>query len=238
MASTHSLHPPQSELGAHTRERLLDVAEQMFAEGGYAATSVRDITRVAECNLASVNYHFGGKHNLYFEVLRRRIAGWRKERIASIEGVMGRGSPELERVLRAFADAFLGPFVAPSGGRRLIELWAREMLDPQIPREVFIAELVAPVQAALVEALIAASPGLDRDDARLCVLSLVGQLIHVAHRSRMGDVVATSAAGQERLIEHIVRFTAAGVRGCCNGHRGPRAVKKGREGVGRMGGEE
>jgi TetR/AcrR family transcriptional regulator, regulator of cefoperazone and chloramphenicol sensitivity len=222
MASSPPLHLPQAELGAHTRERLLDVAERLFAESGYAATSVRDITRDADSNLASVNYHFGGKHKLYLEVLRRRMAGWREERISSIEGVMAEGQPDLERVLRAFADAFLGPLVAPSQGRRLIELMAREMLDPQLPRELFLAELVGPVQAALVDALVVASPGLGREDARLCVLSLVGQLVHVAHRSRMGEVAggeagAVGAAGHERMIEHIVRFTAAGVRGCCDG---------------------
>ena len=55
-----------------TRERVLDEAETLFAQKGYHAVSVREITTAAECNLAAVNYHFGNKQNLYLEVFRER----------------------------------------------------------------------------------------------------------------------------------------------------------------------
>ncbi|MHC4996593.1 MAG: TetR family transcriptional regulator [Planctomycetota bacterium] len=42
--------------GDQTPARLLDAAEALFARKGYAATSVRDITQAAGCNVASVNY--------------------------------------------------------------------------------------------------------------------------------------------------------------------------------------
>jgi len=63
-----------------TRDRLLDASEGLFASRGYAATSVRDITTEAGCNLAAINYHFGSKHNLYREVFRRRLATTRRAR--------------------------------------------------------------------------------------------------------------------------------------------------------------
>jgi AcrR family transcriptional regulator len=63
MSATHN--PSPIEQGAQTRQRLLDVAETLFAEHGFAATSVRDITSAAACNLAAVNYHFRDKQNLY-----------------------------------------------------------------------------------------------------------------------------------------------------------------------------
>jgi len=214
------LRAPQAELGAHTRERLLDVAERLFAESGYSATSVRDITRVAECNLASVNYHFGGKHNLYLEVLRRRMASLRDDRISSVEHVMATGQPDVKTVLRAFASAFLGPLVTPSQGRQLIELIAREMLDPQLPRELFLAELVGPVQEVLVDALVVAIPELTRDNARLCVFSVMGQLIHVAHQARWTELAGVPDSRVPRLeaiVRHVVRFSAAGVRACSGG---------------------
>ncbi|MEJ2220434.1 MAG: TetR family transcriptional regulator, partial [Desulfobacterales bacterium] len=56
----------------HTRERILDEAESLFALKGYDAVSVREITGAANCNLAAVNYHFGNKRNLYLEVFRSR----------------------------------------------------------------------------------------------------------------------------------------------------------------------
>jgi AcrR family transcriptional regulator len=65
---------PRAAHGAHTREQLLDAAERLFARRGFDATSVREITGAAACNLAAVNYHFGGKRALYREAFRRRLA--------------------------------------------------------------------------------------------------------------------------------------------------------------------
>lgn len=42
---------------SETVERILDAAEQLFAERGFAETSLRLITSKAGVNLAAVNYH-------------------------------------------------------------------------------------------------------------------------------------------------------------------------------------
>ncbi len=47
-----------------TKEKILDVAEGLFAEYGFNDTSLRTITGKANVNLASVNYHFGDKKNI------------------------------------------------------------------------------------------------------------------------------------------------------------------------------
>ncbi|TOE36321.1 TetR family transcriptional regulator, partial [Vibrio parahaemolyticus] len=47
-----------------TKEKILDVAEGLFAEYGFNDTSLRTITGKANVNLASVNYHFGDKKTL------------------------------------------------------------------------------------------------------------------------------------------------------------------------------
>ena len=214
-------HFSQSELGAQTRERLLDAAEQLFAQNGFAATSVRDITAAATSNIAAVNYHFRGKHNLYNEVFRRRMAAMREQRIASIRQARAEGG-SLEAVLHAFATAFLRPLVERGSGRLLIELISREMLDPQLPRELFLAEVVGPIQDVLAEAIMAATPGLGPSPARLCVISIVGQLLQVAHRLRRGELAAGWGAELpplSEMVDQIVRFSTAGVRACARGAR-------------------
>ena len=55
--------------GEVTREALLEEACKVFAEQGYSAGSSKTICQRANMNLASVNYHFGGKSALYREVL-------------------------------------------------------------------------------------------------------------------------------------------------------------------------
>ncbi len=212
MPTTHN--PSHIEQGAQTRQRLLDVAETLFAEFGFAATSVRDITSSAACNLAAVNYHFRGKRNLYLEVFRRRLAELRDRRIASIsEARSGVGS--LEAVLGAFAGAFLEPLVDRGRGRLLMALLTREMLDPQLPPELFKSEFIEPVHQVLVETLMATTPGLTPRSARACALEIVGQLLQVAQREGRARLDPAWEAGLPPLPEmvaHIVRFSAAGVR--------------------------
>ena len=54
----------------HTPDRILDAAEALFAERGFAMTSLRQVTRLANANLAAVSYHFGSK-----EALLQAVAG-------------------------------------------------------------------------------------------------------------------------------------------------------------------
>ena len=214
-------HLSQTELGAQTRERLLDAAERLFAEKGFAATTVRDITAAAVSNIAAVSYHFGGKYNLYNEVFRRRMAAMREQRIAGIRQARAEGG-SLEAVLHAFATAFLRPLVDRGSGRLLVELISREMLDPKLPRELFLAEVVGPIQEVLAEAIMAATPGLGPGPARLCVISIVGQLLQVAHRLRRAELAAAWGAELPLLpemLDQIVRFSTAGVRACARGAR-------------------
>ena len=47
-----------------TKEKILDTAERLIGEQGYAATSLRQIIAQAGVNLAAVHYHFGSKEDL------------------------------------------------------------------------------------------------------------------------------------------------------------------------------
>ena len=56
---------PADSTDINIEDRLLDAAESLFCEKGFDGASIRDITSQANCNVAAVNYHFGGKENLY-----------------------------------------------------------------------------------------------------------------------------------------------------------------------------
>ena len=60
------------EAQAATKAAVFNAAERLFALHGFQNVSVRDITAEAGVNLASVNYHFGSKDALLFEIFRRR----------------------------------------------------------------------------------------------------------------------------------------------------------------------
>ncbi|WP_241665695.1 TetR/AcrR family transcriptional regulator [Prescottella subtropica] len=53
---------------------MIEVAERMFAEKGIDGVSMRDIASAAgQKNNSAVQYHFGGRDGLVFEVFRRRM---------------------------------------------------------------------------------------------------------------------------------------------------------------------
>ena len=62
------------EAQAATKAAVFNAAERLFALHGFQNVSVRDITAEAGVNLASVNYHFGSKDALLFEIFRRRTS--------------------------------------------------------------------------------------------------------------------------------------------------------------------
>ncbi|MEW6336851.1 MAG: TetR family transcriptional regulator [Acidobacteriota bacterium] len=210
-----SPHATAGEGARATRDRLLDSAERLFAQHGLAATSVREITAEAGANLAAVNYHFGGKHQLYVESFRRRLGVLREQRIATITETLRRtrGARALETLLRAFAESFLDPLLVAEGGRCLMRMIQREMLDPELPEGMFEGELVGPVRASLAEAVLAIEPDLPADHVRRAVESFIAQLLHLARTlDRAGAARSETAAH----IEHIVRFSAAGFRACAH----------------------
>ena len=66
--------PPASVEGRSlTRDRILDVAEKLFADRGLAGTAVRDIARAASLTPASLYNHFRGKQDLYEAVIERGV---------------------------------------------------------------------------------------------------------------------------------------------------------------------
>jgi AcrR family transcriptional regulator len=204
------------------RERLLDVAEELFSERGFDGTSVRDLARAAGCNIASVNYYYGGKEKLYEEVWRRHLALLRDTQMASIDKVTADsgGNPPLEEILRAFAYAFIGPLVDQSGGRRMIRLMDRELVDPHLPSGMFREEVMKPTLIKMRQALAKAYPGLDESKVPLVVFSLVGQLIHairIRPMLRWADDETLGVFDTAKLVDHIVAFSAAGIRACVKG---------------------
>lgn len=63
----------QEEKTIDKKEHILDVAEQLFAEQGFEAVSVREISKAAAINIAMVSYYFGSKEKLYEEVINRKL---------------------------------------------------------------------------------------------------------------------------------------------------------------------
>jgi len=207
-----------------TRERILDAAEQLFADAGFEATSVRDMTASAGVNLAAINYHFGGKERLYREVVLRRLCLMRDERVAAIRVAMraAKGKPRLDDVVRAFGNAVLAPLFDWDRGRVVVQLMAREMSEPRLPQGTCQLEVMQPVEAELARAFRELVPALDADAARMAVHGVHAQLLGLFQVARcQGTLERRIAHGVpfDVALDHIVRFSAAGIRGLAGGSR-------------------
>ncbi len=65
-----------AERSTGTRTAILDAAETLFAERGFAGTSVRDIVRASDCSPPSLYHFFGSKENLLVELVADRYESY------------------------------------------------------------------------------------------------------------------------------------------------------------------
>ena len=93
-----------------TKDKILQVAEQLFAENGFKATSLRMITKAAEVNIASVNYHFGSKDDLIIELIRQGIRPLNQDRYRLLEEFEQQALSNGERLcIEEVLEAFYRP---------------------------------------------------------------------------------------------------------------------------------
>jgi TetR/AcrR family transcriptional regulator len=73
-ARAYSPEPPRHRYGGErTAERILDAAEELFAERGYNGTTLRDVATRVGVRPPSLYNHFASKDALYAAVLERGI---------------------------------------------------------------------------------------------------------------------------------------------------------------------
>ncbi len=195
-----------------TQERILDTAERMFADEGYAATSVRKITAKAEVNLAAVHYHFRSKEALLEAVILRRAEPANRERLAllnacELEAVGGR--PSLEGVLRAFLKPSIRTAVDPSlGGAVFMRLVGRLHAEGNVLARVLASHFL-PVLQRFEAALRRALPELPPEE--------LYWRVHLAIGATTQALRGAESADPETSLDRLVRFVSAGLRAPLNG---------------------
>jgi AcrR family transcriptional regulator len=205
-----------TESPPETRQRIIDAAIQLFSVQGFDATSVRDITTAASCNVAAVNYHFGCKEKLYVEAARSLLGGLQETRMAVLEDeLQSPGMKTLEDFLRSFSQAFVGPLLAGPRSRVFMTWFAREMVDQRLPPEFFFDEFIKPFMDLALTGMRPFTENATPPQQMLCLMSVVGQLMHIVKGLQ---VFARSANAPpfipdlDTQIDHVVTFSAAGIR--------------------------
>ncbi len=203
--------------GPDTRQTILDAAETLFAEQGYAATSMRQLTSAAGVNLAAVSYHFGGKEELTKAVLARRIEPINAARLQRLAAL----TPDratVPEILRAFLEPPLravGP--DPSGGpgeaQAACRMFGRISTEqPPFLRD-FLQAQFGNVASSFVSALNRAAPELDAATVTWRLHFAVGAMAHVLQNAPTISHMTHGLCDPQDtdvLVEQLVSFLAAG----------------------------
>jgi AcrR family transcriptional regulator len=192
-----------------TRERLLRIAGQVFAEKGLEAATVREICGRAEVNLAAVHYHFGGKERLYIESVKHAHG-------SVVEGmknpVWPPGTPPAQR-LRDFITGFISRLLDPSRPPWLVKLMMREMAQPTEACAVLVRDNILPIAEVLRQILQDILPaGTPRWKLLMVCNSIISQCVFYCQNRPIIEQVAGldfSYFEAPALAEHISRFTLA-----------------------------
>jgi AcrR family transcriptional regulator len=195
--------------------KLVEAAEKLFAEKGFEAVSVRDITKEAGANVAAVNYHFGSRDGLVIAVISRYIMPVNQERLVRLERAERSGGD-----VREIIAAFVKPIVEQVGKSELSEklycqllgrIFSEQTVSLPGELEYQTRSVVERFTKALSKSLKEFTP----DEVLWRLHFIVGGLIHLLTHSGFLYRVAGSLTGTPSMdsnIERFLDFAEAGLR--------------------------
>jgi AcrR family transcriptional regulator len=203
---------------AGTKTQILDAAERLFGEHGYAATSLRAITAAAKVNLAAVNYHFRSKDELLRAVIARRIEPINARRLTLLDAAekrAGHGAASIEEILDAFTRPVLEA-VAQSGDARaqMGALLGRAYVEPGGMAR-FFEEHIRETAIRFLAAFRRALPELPPTDLFWRVHLMVGGMAHTLASGPLLEAISSGLCNShdtEEAARQMTAFYAAGLR--------------------------
>lgn len=194
-----------------TKHRILLAAGPIFANKGFRAATVREICDAAQVNLASINYYFGDKHQLYIEA----VIHARKMRVQQVPFPKWEPDTSPENKLRDFIRLLLDRTMALKTAPWQIRLLMREVLQPTEACRQLVEGYFRPYLDVLMSIIDEMLGRRLSEHQRLKIaFSVIGQCMYYRFA---GDVAAMmiDAVGVEDefeiddLTSHITEFSVA-----------------------------
>ncbi|WP_322865028.1 TetR/AcrR family transcriptional regulator [Aquicoccus sp. G2-2] len=191
------------------RERILDAAEQVFAQNGFAGATIRDIAAVAKTQVGLVHHHGGGKEALFRQTVRRRAEELGEARQIALAEAKAAGALALPDILRAFFGPYL--LLAETGPqwRAYARLVAYVSTDPRW-RDL-AAECFDPTAQMFLNEIATCLPGRARGQiAAGFVFAVSAMLACVTASWRVSALSAAPEPSAADQLEFMVNYCAAG----------------------------
>lgn len=197
-----------------TKDRLLHAAEELFAQQGFASTSLRQVTSRADVNIAAVNYHFGSKENLVNEVFRRRMDVMSGQRLEALHKATASAPGQLDAILAAFVEPALAMAQDRHGGGAFIRVIARAYAESNDSLRKFLSDQYGHVLREFAKALAACVPQLGKEELYWRLDFLSGALTYAM--ADFGLIKRPSGMAEtthrQRAAKALIRFAAAGFK--------------------------
>ncbi len=214
------------------RQKLIQAAGQVFAEVGYDAATVRQITDRAEVNVASINYHFGDKLNLYREVLSETFS--QRTHLLGQRCSTGSAKKRLYRFIEwmvAEEKDEARPWHRVLVMREISDSWSSR--SPEL-----LVELIRPNHRILSSILNDLTHhSLAKMDLEILAQMVAALCVHWLDRpafiQRLSPELTFSSEQMKSLVEHIHQFTLGGASNFVRQTRLRQACKVGTNGRGR-----
>ncbi|MEW4532339.1 TetR/AcrR family transcriptional regulator [Vibrio paracholerae] len=199
-----------------TKEKILDVAEGLFAEYGFNDTSLRTITSKAGVNLASVNYHFGDKKTLVRAVLNRYLEAFMPEMKQSLERLNERDDYDMAEVFEALRAPLRSlSELRPNGTSRFMLLIGRGYTDVQGHLRWFITNRYDDVLTLFTDSVLKANPNLTRETLFWRLHFTLGTCVFTMASSQALAEIAENDFGSKvdpkSVVDQLIPYLAAGV---------------------------
>ena len=197
-----------------TKDRILSAAEELFAVHGFAGTSLRQVTSVADVNIAAVNYHFGSKDNLVNEVFRRRMDEMSSARLSQLQVASSEHPGDLRAVLAAFVEPALALAGQQHGGGAFVRVIARAYAEKNDNLRKFLSDHYGHVLREFARVIAACLPGLSKEQLYWRLDLLAGALTYaMADFGLIKRPADTSEADhRSRAARELIQFAEAGFR--------------------------
>ncbi len=199
-----------------TPERLLWVAERLFAERGIEAVPTRAVTAAAGANAAAIHYHFGSKAALVRAILERRMGEVKRARDLMLADLDQRSTVTVRDVAAAWVWPLAEMALDPTGERCaypgfLARLHASAPEYRDLATELFRPSF-ARIDALLARALPTSEVEVRRFRFALAVDAASAALSDLGRSGGAWRAGGGSIAARE-LIEHIVDALAGMLSG-------------------------
>ena len=198
-----------------TRDRLIEVSGELFAERGFDSVSLRVITESANANLAAVNYHFGSKEELILAVVEDIVGPVNQKRLERLGEIDSTSSVSLKAIIHAFIDPVFDVTSADAGAdNKYYKLLSRCIASRDERVSSIIIKQFPEVLAKFVSSLTKVIPGLSSDSAHLKVMFMAGALAHSLFHYENFLLVSHGSfdpSSPNLLKSELVSFLSAGM---------------------------